>query len=172
MVRRRELGEWGGVAGSSSLQAAEGFKFHNPHGPGACQACRSKESLPPAVAVTSETIRENLYLWRIGLWGGGLGKVRGRAFGEMVSPASVSPAASVPRSQEACSSLILGDKGPGNTEIQDTAPLSLGLGNKEKRWWYPHLHASGTALPGAWSQISEESARSADGCRFQGAPWS
>ena len=129
MVRHRELGEWGGVAGSRSLQAAEGFKFHNPHGPGACQACRSKESLPPAVAVTSETIRENLYLWRIGLWGGGRGKVRGRAFGEMVSPASVSPAASVPRSQEACSSLILGDKGPGSQGAASSpGPLHTGLG--------------------------------------------
>lgn len=129
MVRGRELGEWGGVAGSRSLQAAEGFKFHNPHGPGACQACRSKKSLPPVVAVTSETIRENLYLWRIGLWGGGLGKVRGRAFGEMVSPASVSPAASVPRSQEACSSLILGDKGPGSQGAAPSpGPLHTGLG--------------------------------------------
>ena len=38
-----------------------------------------------------------------------MGKVRGRAFGELVSPA-----ASAPRSQEACSSLILGGKGPGS----------------------------------------------------------
>lgn len=32
------------------------------------------ERLPPAVAVTSETIREGLYLWRIGFWGGRWGR--------------------------------------------------------------------------------------------------
>ena len=68
-----EIESWGNGEGWQAAEA-EGFKFHNPHGPEACRACRSKERLPPAVAVTSETIRENLYLWRIGLWGGRWGR--------------------------------------------------------------------------------------------------
>ena len=61
--------------------------------------------------------------------GRGLGTVGGRAFGEMVPPASVSSAASVPRSQEACSIPILDDKDPGSQGAAPSpGPLHTGLG--------------------------------------------
>ena len=101
-----EIESWGNGEGWQAAEA-EGCKFHNPPGPEACPACRSRET-PPSCSCDLWNNQGGPLSLEDRLLGWQMGKVRGRAFGEMVSPA-----ASVPRSQEACSSLILGGKGPG-----------------------------------------------------------
>lgn len=62
MVRGRELGEWGGWQAAEVCKPLKGLNFTTPMGLEPVGLAGLKRASPSAVAVTSETIRKNLYL--------------------------------------------------------------------------------------------------------------